>query len=168
MREKIKRGLEMFQRLDVEYALLCDDDFTPIPNFFQELQQTIALLPSDWRCLHLCPGYVWGRQHRDTLQKGQFIPQWDMTGIPYHASGRFFHHCNASQYYQKKFWMGGPVALLLRKNEVDDFLHEFISSYEKDPMPDDVIFTLMMTERDFVCRQPVLGYEDEGGGSTFR
>lgn len=112
----------MFQRLDVEYALLRDDDFAPIPNFFQELQQTMALLPPDWRCLYLCPGYVWGRQHRDTLQKGQCTPEWDMTGIPYHDSGRFFHVCLLPKEILDG-WTGGPVVAQKRGGRFPPRIH---------------------------------------------
>ena len=41
------------------------DKLTISPALLEELNKTIELLPSNWNCLHLCPGFLWGRKFRD-------------------------------------------------------------------------------------------------------
>lgn len=169
MFHKIHNCLQKVEALDTEYAIVCDDDFVPIPNFLAELNKTVALLPPQWRCLHLCPGYLWGRRFRDFTKVGHMNPEYDLSGIAYHASGRFFHRCHGDVYSRRRFWLGGPVAFLVKKSKARDFMDDFVSRFTANKLPDDVVFTQMLNpDKDFICREPMLGYEDEVGGSTYR
>jgi hypothetical protein len=165
---KIKNNMEMYKKTTFDYAIICDDDFYPISNFLEELNKTVALLPDNWECLHLCPGYAWGRLFRDTSKISYLNPESNMNGIDYHESGRFYINCNPFIYVKKGFWMGGPVAILLNKNSVDKCMNSFINQYNKVNHAHDVVFTRILNENSYVCRQPQLGYEKEEGGTTFR
>lgn len=36
------------------------------------------------------------------------------------------------------------------------------------PSNNDVILTAILNKNDYICREPMLGYENEEGGSTFQ
>lgn len=163
-----KNSVEIFLRTNFEYGLICDDDFIPCPNFLEELNNTAKLLPEKWRCLHLCPGYLWGRMFRDNTKKFMLNPEYDMTGVPYHESGRFYNECNRNLYLSRAFWLGGPIAILVNKKTVVNFLVDFINQYMACPSNNDVILTAILNKNDYICREPMLGYENEEGGSTFQ
>ncbi len=167
--EMIVNNINLFKKMNIEYTILCDNDFCPSENFLADLNKTVALLPPNWRSLHLCPGYLWGRATRDNTKIGHLNPEYNMDGIPYHESGRFYMNCNNQIYARRHFWLGGPIAVLLNKNSVDHFHQHFITQYTHLPkkLNNDVVFTLMLTPYDFICREPMLGYENEEGGSTF-
>jgi len=165
--EMIVNNLTMFMNTNFEYAILCDDDFSPIEPFLEELNKTIDLLPTDWRCLHLCPGYLWGRKFRDASKISQLNPEYSMENIPFHDSGRFYMNCDKDVYFNNNFWLGGPIAMVVNKKKVKSILNEFIVEYNKCNVNNDVILTRILTKHDYVCRQPQLGYENEEGGTTF-
>tara|TARA_A100001015_G_C15029464_1_gene732358 strand:- start:2201 stop:2947 length:747 start_codon:yes stop_codon:yes gene_type:complete len=160
--------LHRFKESGYEYGIICDDDFFPIQHFLQELNETILLLPKDWGCLHLCPGFLWGRLMRDKSMIGHLNPEGntDISGLSYHTSGRFF---TASNYLQSSPypWMGGPQAFCIKRTYVDEFLRKFKHEYNVNPDASDVIFTRIVDNKTFVCREPQLGYEEECGGTTF-
>ena len=85
-----KKSFEIYKKTGFEYGIICDDDFFPCENFLQELNETVELLPENWRSLHLCPGYLWGRLYRDNHKIGKLNPEYNMTGIEYDESGRFY------------------------------------------------------------------------------
>ena len=163
----IKNALETFKKTTFDYAIICDDDFNPINNFLEELNKTIDLLPNNWRCIHLSPGYLWGRFSKDYTKIGTLNPDFDMNGIPYHESGRFYINCDNCTYFNKNFWLGGPISFVINKQNVDSLLNDFINTYNIYNNPNDVILTQILNEKDFICREPLLGYENEQGGSTF-
>jgi hypothetical protein len=165
--EMIVNSLSLFKNTKFDYAIICDDDFCPIDNFFEELNKTVNLLSTNWRCLHLCPGYLWGRNFRDISKISVPNPEYNMSGIPYDKSGRFYMNCDSKIYFDKKFWLGGPIAVLVNKNSVDSFLNDFISEYNKFKENNDVIFTRILNSDDYICREPILGFENEQGGTTF-
>ena len=70
--------LERFEKSNYTYGIICQDDFFPINNFLSELNRTVALLPDTWECLHLCPGFLWGRKFRDKSKIGQLNPEYYM------------------------------------------------------------------------------------------
>jgi hypothetical protein len=165
--EIIIHNITIFKETNKEYAILCDDDFVPCENFLEELNKTVKLLPANWRSLHLCPGYLWGRKMRDRTKIGHLNPEYNMDGIEYDTSGRFYLNCVSEIYCKKWFWLGGPIAILLNKTSVDSFLNDFQTQYSKQTSNNDVIITQMLTKCDYVCREPMLGYEDEQGGTLF-
>jgi len=158
--------IERFITLNYDYAILCDDDFYPCKNFLAELNTTIRLLPENWRSLHLCPGYLWGRKFRDTSKVGHLNPEYDMSNISYHNSGRFYTNCCGNLYSEKSFWLGGPIAVLLNKAHASNYLENFKEMFVKLNTPNDVILTKMLNNNDYICREPMLGYENEEGGTT--
>jgi hypothetical protein len=164
----LKNALEIFQKTTFDYAILCDDDFYPINEFLEEVNKTIDVLPPTWRCLHLCPGYLWGRAFRNYTKIGRLNPEHTMQDIPFHESGRYYLRCDSKQYVEKQFWLGGPIAFVLPRQYADIYLQEFIHLYNANPANNDVILTHMLNENDFVCREPMLGFENEQGGTTFK
>jgi len=163
-----KNSMEMYKKTTFDYVIICDDDFYPISNFLEELNKTVALLPDNWECLHLCPGYAWGRLFRDSSKISYLNPESNMNGIDYHTSGRFYINCNPFIYVKRSFWMGGPIAILLNKNSVDKYMNSFTNQYNKVNDPNDVVFTKILNMNSYVCRQPQLGYEKEEGGTCFK
>lgn len=176
--EMVVNNLNLFKNTNFKYAIICDDDFCPIDTFLEDLNKTVDLLPNDWRCLHLCPGYLWGRTFKDMEKIGRLNPENNVDDLHYHVSGRFFSNCDSKTYYNKQIWLGGPVAVLVNQDSVDSFITDFISQYKKSlsdnslsntpsPHNNDVIMTEILTKDDFICREPMLGYEKEEGGTTF-
>lgn len=157
----------LFIKSKYEYGIICDDDFYPIDNFLYEIKKTVDLLPNDWRTLHLCPGYLWGRKFRDKSKIGKLNPEYNMDNIPFHSSGRFYNNCSNEIYLKKKFWLGGPAAILVNRKNILSLLTDYRNQYNKDPKPNDVTFTQILNKNDFICREPILGYENEEGGTTF-
>lgn len=155
--------LEQFKKSDKEYGLLCQNDFYPIDNFLVELHKTIELLPENWECFHLAPGFLWGRKFRDKTKIGHLNPEYNMDKdlFNYHSSGRYFMNCNPDQYTKLGGWLGSPVAFILKRKH----LTKFINEYKKKVDHDDVLLTSMLNENTFIAREPQLGYEEECGSS---
>jgi hypothetical protein len=160
----VKNSLNIFMKTKYDYAIVCDDDFDPVDNFMEELNATINILPENWRCLHLCPGYLWGRRFRDKTKIGRANPEKSLKDIQQDPSGRVYL-TNKQVYKNRKMWLGGPVAFVVNKN-AGSLLTDFINE-SKNPKPADVILTLILNEHDYVCKEP-LGYENEQGGSTLK
>lgn len=165
--DMITTAIRTFKNTTADYAIVCDNDFQPIDNFMKELNATVSVLPPTWRCLHLCPGYLWGRKFRDMTKIGHQNPEQSMAGFAYHPSGRVYINANPDIYYARQMWLGGPTAILFNKRTVDSFLAEFRHQYAQCALNNDVIFTKILTPNDFVCREPQLGHENEEGGTTF-
>ena len=148
-----------------EYGILCDDDFFPIDNFVEELNKTVELLPDNWECLHLCPGFLWGRLFRDKNKIGNLNPEFDISHLQYHKSGRFFNNCDANIYTDLKGWLGGPEAVLVNKK----YINKIKKNYEihKYKYPSDAIYTKILNKNHYISRVPQLGYEEECGGTIF-
>jgi hypothetical protein len=175
----MKRRMEAFGKMGgFEYGILCDDDFHCHSRFLEEINKTVVLLPEDWRCLHLCPGCLWGRSifqggsgnegKWGEFREGQLVPEGgNLDGLEMDSSGRFFCHCGSGLWNAKRIWLGGPIAVLVRRETVGDLLGEYTRLYERENNPNDVILTNILSHRDFVCREPQLGFEDEMGGSCF-
>ena len=164
--ELLKKRMETFIKSDFEYGILCDDDFFPIKNFMKELNETVKLLPDKWECLHLCPGFLWGRRFRDMSKIGKLNPIFSMKNIPYHKSGRYYLNCKREIYYHKKFWLGGPIAMLVNKKSIKKILFNYIKMFNFKKRNNDVILTKILNNYSFICRQPQLGFEFQCGGGT--
>ena len=158
--------LKTFEKSNYKYGIICQDDFFPIDNFLQELNTTIELLPDTWECLHLCPGFLWGRQFRDKSKIGQYCPEYNMdkTTFNYHKSGRFFIDCNPKEYYDHNLWLGGPVAFIIKHACITQFIHKYKQNFDHD----DRTLVNMLNNNTFICRNPQLGYEEECGGTTLK
>lgn len=161
----IKR-FENFKQTNKEFGIICDDDFYPIDNFLEELNKTTELLPDNWRTLHLCPGFLWGRAQRNMEKIGQLNPENNIDDLQYDSTGRFFININNIQYFQKKIWLGGPIAILVNKNNIEKLIKDFTTNFYWNKQANDVILTRILSSYDYICRNPMLGYECEEGGST--
>lgn len=159
-------ALTTFEKMDYEYGLICEDDFEPHPDFANELRKTLDVLPDDWRCLHLCPGYLWGRFFRNK-PVGTLNPEGPISDIPVHETGRVFMNCDPDVFARKLIWLGGPVAMIINKKRITEFIWEFKAMFLKHCANNDVIFTRMLKPCDFICREPLLGHENEQGGTTW-
>jgi hypothetical protein len=158
--------LEEYEKSNYDYGIICQDDFFPIDNFLEELNKTIELLPSNWNCLHLCPGFLWGRKFRDkskiSLVNYEYILEKNI--FNFHDSGRFFINCVPEQYYNNHLWLGGPVAFIIKKT----YISEFIKKYKENFDNDDRTLVKILDENIFICRNPQLGYEEECGGTSLK
>lgn len=155
-----------FKKTNFTYGILCDDDFHPHRNFLEELNKTVELLPKNWRCLHLCPGYLWGRKYRKCTEAGDINPEGDISDLTYHSSKRFFTDCGSGIISKKGIWLGGPIAVLVNQNGIDSFLNDYIESFKHNKAVNDVILTRILNNNDYICMNPMLGYEREQGGVT--
>jgi len=162
------KRLLVFKESNYDYGLICDDDFFPVNNFMHELNKTVAVLPNDWACLHLCPGFLWGRTFRNKSKIGHLNPEFSIHQLSFDESGRFFNNCNNKLYYNMNCWLGGPEAFIIRKESIDRFIMLFTEYFKKNRQITDVIMTCMLNDRTFICREPQLGYEEENGGTTFK
>jgi len=147
-----------------KYCIITQDDFEPISNFIDELQQTIDVMPDKWRALHLCPGFLWGRKYRDTKKIGKLNSHSDLSQFKY-KNPRYFQ-LSRSELISIKGWLGGPVAALINNEYIDSYINDFDQEYKKKQQPDDVIHTNIISPLDFIAREPQLGYENEQGGTT--
>jgi hypothetical protein len=154
-----------FKNSNYEYGLICDDDFFPIDNFIEELNNTTNILPHDWEALHLSPGFLWGRKYRDTSKIGKLNPEYTLDYFMYSSSGRYFANCDPNIYYSLNCWLGGPIAMLVNKKNIDNIINRYTKIGPHHP--NDVILTLMLNYNTFICREPQLGYENECGGTTY-
>ena len=170
----MKRRMEAFEKMSgFKYGILCDDDFHCHSRFLDELNRTVSLLPPDWRCIHLCPGCLWGRSEFrkegkwGEFREGEMNPEGNLDGLAVGGSGRYFMHCGSGYWNSKYLWLGGPIAVLVRRDTVRELLEEYTRLYEREHNPNDVILTNILSHRDYVCRIPQMGFEDELGGSCF-
>lgn len=157
--------LEKFKSLsNYEYGIICQDDFYPIDNFLEELNKTIELLPSNWECLHLCPGFLWGRKFRDKSKIGKLNPEYNMSinDYNYDISGRFFINIDSNKYINKNMWLGGPIAFIIKHSYISKFIIDYKNNYDND----DRTLTKILNNNTYICREPQLGYEEECGGTS--
>lgn len=163
-----KDRMKRFIDSKYEYGILCDDDFFARGKFLEELNKTVALLPGNWRTLHLCPCHLWGKGGPKATP---LVLQAKYKRKPHaHSSGRYFNLINTKVCRSKIGigWLGTPVAFLINKKSIHEYLSLFETMTQQYPRcNDDIILTHMINDRDFVCRDPLLGYENEAGGSTF-
>jgi hypothetical protein len=171
----LKYRMEAFCKMGgFKYGIICDDDFHCHSHFLEELNKTVALLPTDWRCLHLCPGVLWGRSffqrdnnHWKSFQEGSIKPEGMTHNLMIDNTGRYFLNCGSGMWNHNHLWLGGPIAILVRHDTIAELLKDYTELYERENNPNDVILTNILTHRDYVCCVPQLGYEDEMGGSCF-
>ena len=166
--ENMLAMIDLFKRTDYEFGIICDNDFFPIDNFVNNLQATIDALPAGWRTLHLCPGFLWGRNGQIPCTPGELKPSWPIDALAIDPCGRFFVVEDRETYVRKEFWLGGPMAFLVNKQTIDSLLADFKESFAQEPTLNDVILTKILTSDDYICRLPLLGYEAEEGGATFK
>jgi hypothetical protein len=171
----MKSRMEQFMKMPgFEYAVLCDDDFHCHPDFLVELNQTVSMLPPDWRCLHLSPGCLGGRsiffdkEKWKTFKVGELRPEGGfecLRELEVDSTSRYFK--GSLLWNGRCMWLGGPIAVLVRRETIVSLWEDYTRLYVRENNPNDVILTNILGNRDFVCRSPLLGYEDEMGGTCF-
>ena len=62
-----------------------------------------------------------------------------MDGVPYDNSGRFYINCNTQNYLNRGFFLGGPIAILVNKKNVQSLWSDFGSN--KKDMANDFILS---------------------------
>jgi hypothetical protein len=164
MYQHILNKLLAFKKSNYDYAIICDDDFAPCPNFKNELLKTIKYAKNNFRCIHLCPGYLWGRLYRDSTKIGKLNPEGDISNLKH--NGRLFYNIDKNEWISKKIWLGGPLCFLINKKHINNFIEDYKSNYKKTGEPNDVVLLNIINDDDYVCREPQLGYELEQGEST--
>lgn len=160
------------RRVDYEYILLCDDDFYPIDDFMVELNKTVDILPHTWEALHLCPGFLWGREYDKTknksfdLKTGKPNPTSWIDCFQIDDSGRVFYNIDTEFIFDLNAWVGGPIAMVIKKSSVNKVINKYQSFC--NIQHNDRILTKIIDDNTFICYDPLLGYEREEGGSTFK
>ena len=156
--------LEAFEKSNYQYGIICQDDYFPIDNFLQELNKTIKLLPVSWECLHLCPGFLWGRRWRDKSKIGKLNPVFhlDKNIFKFHKSDRFFIDCDPKEYGRREAIVGGPVAFIIKHSCISQFIKRYKANFDHD----DRTLVKIFNKNTFLCREPQLGYEECCGGYT--
>ena len=168
--------LKIVTKLNYEYILIIDDDFFPIDNFLEELNETIKYLPETWDTLHLAIGSVWGRKKRGGFKGlGVYNPNTDLSSLEPDKCDRFFINCKKGFLTERKGIkihngaMGSPMAWLFRSEKINHILEEY-KKYEYNGknkiFNNDIILTKMIDDNTFICKKP-LGYECECGGTTY-
>jgi hypothetical protein len=162
--QNILSFIDVFKKSKYEYAIITEDDFEPIPNMLEELNKTVKLLPPNWRTLHLCPRYLWGKNFRDKNKIGKLNPEGDISDLNYHISKRYIIPDNYL-FNKKNIWLGGPTCLLVNKSTINNLLNDF--NKQDNKLPCDVIFTKILNKNDYVAMTPQLGFENEQGQSIY-
>lgn len=162
------RMLLKLKDIECEYGIICQDDFYPIDNFFEELNKTVDKLPVNWEILHLCPFWAWGKEYKDVSKIGKYNPcQYvDNTKLDSDISNRFFKNCEARNYLNNKLWLGGPLAFLIKKDSLEKLINRYKPNNNNLLLADDVMMTYLLNNNTYICKNPQLGYEEECGGST--
>ena len=171
----IIKTILMFHKTNFDYCIICENDFYPTNNFLNKLNETVKLLPNNWRSLHLCPGFLWGRgKYNYSNNKNKKInidkpdPEINLKNFSIDKSNRFIYNLNPKLLLNNNAWLGGPIAILLNKKNHSHihFLKQYIYLFNKKNDPGDVILSKMITNKDFICYNPQLGKEEECGGTT--
>ena len=76
----------------------------------------------------------------------------------------FFINCNPEQYYNKNLWLGGPLAFIIKKTYISEFIKKYKNNFDND----DRTLVKILDENTFICRNPQLGYEEECGGTSLK
>ena len=161
-----------FRKVDYEYAIIAQDDFEPIDNFLEELNNTIESLPNDWRTLHFCPGFLWGRKFFTYVKgkikvNGKLDPEDPIDDLESSKCDRYFIIGeNKDLWIKKGIWLGGPLAFILKKEYLDEYDNDFRKFWSKVATYDDKIILNIATKNDYVCKNPLLGIENDQGSTS--
>lgn len=174
----ISSPTEDVQKTYPHVYLLFEDDASLHPKFADELAKTIAGLPSDWKLLHLCIGYLWGRNHRPKNGTFKLRPDGMLGEVVVKAGVRYFSH------WPDRFaTAGSPIAIAIRTQAVAQELKEivlatkklYIETTDTDAMESvaraaitDVMFANMAYKEQghFVTATPQLCWEDDLNGQV--
>ena len=163
----ILNKLESFSKSNFKYALICDDDFVPINNFYNELLSTLKYVDCNFRMIFLCIGYLWGRKYKHFNKTGRLRSEGYLFGLKHNE--RVFYDIDKNEWIKRKMWLGGPIAILVNKSHIQNLIFEYKQMFYKlnQNVNNDVLLLYILNNKDFVCREPQLGYENEQGGSLY-
>lgn len=159
--------LENFSKSNFKYALICDDDFVPINNFYNELLNTLKYVDSNFRMIFLCVGFLWGRKFKHFNKNGRLNSEGDLLGLKH--SHRVFYDIDKNEWIKRKMWLGGPIAVLVNKSYIQNLIYEYKQMFYKlnQDVNNDVLLLHIINDNDYICREPQLGYENDEGGSLY-
>ena len=64
--------------------------------------------------------------------------------------------------------MGGPIAFLVNKKHINSLINDFSQLWKNNKnLGNDLMLLHIINKKDYVCREPQLGYERPEGGSLF-
>lgn len=165
------------QCLSITYLVL-EDDTSLHPNFLHELSLTLRVLPADWKILHLCIGYLWGRNHRPKNGTFELRPDGMLGETSVKPGERFL-----SRWPDRFATAGSPVAMALKSKAVALELKSAIlaikAKYLRTSDPDELesarrnaitdVMLAGMAYRStghFVTASPQLCWEDDLAGQV--
>ena len=180
----------------IDIAIIADDDFDAAPDLHASLVRTVAALPSGWRTLHLCPGWRWGRERRNTLRYKfkRLLTSWGWVGwefglTPYslwesefrldeRSNGRFINNVGELARKKRIHNLGGPIAFAARREALPGIIAEYDAAWKRSggSIHNDKLLLNMSAvhtatgqqeEVDFVAHKPILCIESERGGSFY-
>ena len=158
---KLERALDLSNDASALY-IITSDDVHFCKRIIPELEKSLELLPRDWRSLHICPGYLWGREknkpHLD-IELPDLI-DFDPEGpVPREkiVNTRFSHLFEPA-------WVGGPLAFVAKHSGIKSILKDIKSKASGADIPDDVTIFKIATNNDYMMLDPLLCHEREQGG----
>ena len=158
---KLQAGISLSSRPET-LLLITQDDVQLCGEVLPELHQSLSELPEDWRSLHLCAGYLWGRsserQMLDATLPG-VVPERSEWVVP--RRGRRGHRLIN---LFAPAWPGGPLAMVIRRKDAPSLLRDLNEKTSLD-VPDDVSLQAVATPQDFLQRGVLLCHEREQGAS---
>lgn len=168
--ELLVRKLRLLLSTDFDVGVVCQDDTHFHDNLLTELGATLAALPAGWRCLHMCPGFLWGRKRRRSTEAGALDPERSVASLRRSPCGRFFHSLQDPAYKRVGVWPGGPVCFAVRSSRAAELLADIEAAWAAGGhrQHDDVLLLRAAGPDDFMAAAPQLCLELEQGGSTFR
>ena len=159
---KLRKAMELMD-MPEGLVLLTQDDVNFCLNFLEELERSLDEMPKDWRILHVCAGYMWGRKTNK--------PKYDSQGDPPYIALDPEKKIPAEQILSRRLarvfapaWPGGPLAMLIRRKDIPDVLRDLDNINKM--LPDDISLVEIAGDRDFMQLSPLLCYENEQGGTS--
>lgn len=163
---KLKKARELTDDPNT-LIMITQDDVQFCKEFIPQLGKSLRELPSDWRLLHLCAGYLYGRgRGKDNRSKldaelPNVVPLDPEGAIP--ADKRVGRFCRMFA----PAWPGGPVAFILRQRNISDILESIRRMAPGEGIPDDVTLFKIAGDGDYMQMSPVLCHEREQGDTSW-
>jgi len=165
VQEPLHEGLDSFRVVAdnaEQFVLISQDDVHFHREFVRELTCTLGELPTSWRSLHLCPGYLWGRARAFFTypEAGMMNPEGY---VPPSKYSRLFRGVLGT------IALGGPMAFIIRCGRVQEMVFSIkdMLAGKSSQHHDDVTLQRVSTQDDYVARNPQLCVEWTQGGSEF-
>ena len=103
------------------------------------------------------------------MNNGNLKPEGPINNLESSNCDRYFIIGeNKDLWIQKKIWLGGPLAFILKKKYLEEYHNNFKDFWSKVPTYDDKIILNIATKNDYVCKNPLLGIENEQGNSSIK